>query len=120
LERAENKHAHVGATQGQFDRLQLAYLADQNDVGVVAHCAFGRCPKGAGVIAGLTVDGDRFLVLVHEFDRVFDRDDVAGGGGVNLVDQRRQGGGFTAAGRAGDHDQICVKMAEFFKRGGAA
>ena len=53
------------------------------------------------------------LVLVHELDRLLDRDDVPGEVGVDVVDQRRQRRGLAGAGRAGDEDEAAAHVAEF-------
>jgi hypothetical protein len=42
---------------------------------------------------------DALLVPVNVFHRVFNGDDMAGRIAVTVVDQRRQGGGLTGAGR---------------------
>jgi hypothetical protein len=45
---------------------------------------------------------DAELVVVHELDRLFDRDDMPRVGDVDVIDEGGQRGGFSAAGRAGD------------------
>src|SRR5207302_1782803 len=50
--------------------------------------------EAAGVHPHLALGDDALLVLVHELDRVLDRDDVIGAGAVDQIDQRTQGGGL--------------------------
>ena len=64
-----------------------------------------RVRKGHDVDADLTLVDRRFFVVVIEFDRVLDRDDVVVDVGVQVVDARGQGRRFAGTRRAGDEDQ---------------
>ena len=48
---------------------------------------------------------ERLARTEGEFNRAFNRDDVPGVAQVDRLDQRGQGGGFAAAGRAADQHQ---------------
>ena len=52
------------------------------------------------------------LALVHELDRILDRDDVVGAGAVDQVHQGGQRRALARAGGAGDHDEPLGEVAE--------
>ncbi len=52
---------------------------------------------------------------MHEFHRVFERDDVAGLGFVDLVKDGGERRGFAGAGRAGDEDQAGFFLRQFLE-----
>ena len=58
------------------------------------------------------------FAFVHEFNRVFHRDDVVFAVFVRVIHDRRQRGGFAGTGRAGDHDQAVCNMANFLNTAG--
>ena len=86
----------------------IADFADHDDVGVLAH-------EGAQRRCECQPDGRLRLGLIDTrelvFDRVFDREDLAG----RLVENRQDGGkrrGLAAAGRSGDHDHAVRQRQE--------
>ena len=68
----------AGLRRGQrgVDRLQVAHLADEDHVGVLAQRALQRAGEGLGVRPDLALVDDALLVPVQELDRVLDREDV--------------------------------------------
>ena len=62
---------------GEADRLKIAHLAHQNNVGVLAQCRAQRVGKGKRVRPDLALVDKAFLRLVHEFDRILNGKDVA-------------------------------------------
>ncbi len=56
----------------------------------------------------------RLLVGEHEFDRVFDGEDVQRLARVDVVEHRGDGRRFAGAGDAGEDDQPFGKVAQFF------
>jgi hypothetical protein len=69
------------------------------------------------VRAHLAVREHRLLVLVHELDRVLDRDDVLAEGPVDVVDDRRERGRLARAGRARHEHQAFREIGELRDRG---
>ncbi len=63
---------------------------------------------------------DRLPVDVQVLDRVLDREDVAGAGRVDRVDQRRHRGRLPGTGRAGEQDQAALELDELAHRVGHA
>ena len=107
---AHHQVARLRGFQAQLDRLAVAHLADENDL--------RRLPEGGPEAAGERVKVTAQLPLVkrrldvgmHELDRVFQCDDVDGFGLIKLPQQRRQRGGFAAAGGPADQDQAVLLL----------
>ena len=53
--------------------------------------------EAAGVFVQLALVHQAFVALVHEFDRVFDREDVFAAGVIDVIQQCRQGGGLAGS-----------------------
>ena len=104
--------AGVRRHQGRAHGLEVADLAHQDDVGVLAQDVLEPVVERAGVEADLALMDDRHPVEMEELDRVLDRDHVARGGAVDGVDHRRQRGGLARAGAAGDQDEAARRERE--------
>jgi hypothetical protein len=87
---AEGEVARLGDRQRRLDRLEVAHLADQHDVGVLTEDVLERALEALGVRPDLALVHDAVLVLVQVLDRILDRDDVLALLGVDLVDDRRE------------------------------
>ena len=72
----EDEVAGLGRGQRGRDRLEVAHLAEEDHVGVLAERAAERIGEPGRVAADLALVDDAALVLVQELDRVLDRDDV--------------------------------------------
>jgi hypothetical protein len=102
VERAQHEMAGLSRHQGDFDGRAVAHFAHQNDLGRLAQ---GRA-QAVGIIVKIVsqlalVERGAFR-RVHEFDRIFERDDVNRLLFVDLVEERCQGGRLTTARRASD------------------
>ena len=102
MERAERQVARFGDLQGRFHRLQVAHLADQHDVRILAQRRPERVREAAGVAVDFALVHETVLVLMDVLDRILDGEDVIVPLGVDLVDHRRQRRRLAAAGRPGD------------------
>ena len=90
--------------------LNVPHFAQHNDVRCLAQ-GRAQCPRKAGRVSGnLTLAYDALLVRMQVLNRVFDRNNVAAPGGVDLVNQARQRGTFTAAGRSGYQDHAAAEF----------
>ena len=69
--------AGLGGHERGLDGLEVAHLADQDHVRVLAERALERAGEARGVEADLALVDDGLLVAVQELDRVLDGDDVA-------------------------------------------
>ena len=108
VDRVQRRHdevAGLGCGQGGADRLGVAHLADEDDVGVLAHRGAQRDREVGRVVTHLALGDDRLLVRVQDLDRVLDRDDVDLLVGVDEVDQRGQGRRLAGAGGARDEHE---------------
>ena len=85
--------------------LDVAHLADEDDVGVLAQHPLQRGVEVGGVGADLALVDDRRLVGVEDLDRVLDRHDVLVLRLVDVVDHRAERRRLARAGRAGDEHQ---------------
>jgi len=100
--------AGLGERDGVVHHLAAAHLADQNHVRRLAQGVLQRHLEGFRVDAHFPLRDDAALVLVDEFDRVLDGDDVPFGVLVAVADHRRQRGGFTGAGGADENHQAAL------------
>ena len=117
VERREHEVAGLGRGQRRGDRLEVAHLAEEDHVGVLAQRTAQRLGEADRVLADLALVDDAALVVVQELDRVLDRDDVVGAGAVDLVDQRRERGRLTRARRAGHEHEAARLRGELVERG---
>ena len=109
----EDQVAGFGDGEGEADRVEVAHLADEHDVGVLAQ---RRAQRVAGNEA-VSVPTSRWLTA----DRLCRCTYSIGSSivmmwqarfGVDPVDHRGQGRRFARAGRAGDQDQALVLSGE--------
>ena len=75
---AEDEVAGLGSGQRGGDRLEVAHLADEDHVGVLAERGAQRLGEARGIRPDLALVDDAALVAVQELDRVLDREDVLG------------------------------------------
>ena len=105
VQRRERQVTGFGDRQAGLNRFQIAHLADQHDVGILAQRVLERCGEALRVAADLALIDDAALVLVNELDRILDRDHVPLHLLVDLVEHRRERRRLAGAGGAGDEDQ---------------
>ena len=84
---------------GGRDRLDIAHFTEHDHVRRLAQSCTQGAGEAGGVAGDLTLADDALLMRVQVFDRVFDGDDMAAAGGIDLVHQTGQGRRFTVAGR---------------------
>ena len=92
--------ARFGKGHRVVHRIAVADFTHQDDVGRLAQGILQRRLPGIGVDTDFALRNDAALVLVNEFDRVLDRDDMTLTVLVAVIDQRRQRGGFPGSGTA--------------------
>ena len=94
---------------GRLDRGQggfgVADLADEDDIGVLADHMLERGRVRIGVEPDLALLNDRAIVVVHDLDRVLDRDDVRPARPVDVTDHRGDRRRLPGAGRSGEQHQ---------------
>ena len=113
----EDEVAGFSGGEGGLDGFVIAHFADEDDVGVLAEDVDEGAIEGADVGEDFLLDDDGAIVLVDEFDGVFDGDDFAATFLVDEVDEVIEGGSFASAGGAGDEDEavgFAGEVVEFF------
>ena len=105
MEGGEGEVAGLGDGESGGDRLQIAHLTDENDVGIFAERVLEGGRERVGVSADLALVDDAALVAMDELDRIFDGDDVPLPLAVDLVDHRGEGRRFSRAGGTGDENE---------------
>ena len=113
VQRREDEVAGLGRGERGRDRLEVAHLADEDHVRVLAERGAERLGEASVASdADLALVDDAALVPVQELDRVLDREDVLGAGAVDLVDQRRERRRLARAGRAGHEHEAARLLGE--------
>ena len=120
VQRGEHEVSRFRRGERGRRRLQVAQLADEDDVRVLAQGVLERRRERVRVLADLALVDQAHLVRVQELDRVLDRDDVRGPGAVRQVEQRRQGGRLARTRRSGHEDEAAVQLGELGDRLGNA
>ena len=100
VQRAEDEVARLGRLDRDRHRLEVAQLADEDDVRILAQRGAQRLLERGRVHADLPLRDHALLVRVHELDRVLDRDDVIGARAIDEVDQRAERRRLAGARRA--------------------
>ncbi len=112
MERAEDDVPGFGRCDGCFDRLQVAHFADEDYVRVLPQRAAQRLGEARHIDADFALIDRRFLAVVVELDRVFDRDDVVIDRLVDVVDHAGQRRALAGPGRPGHQEQSARSHAE--------
>ena len=89
-------------------RLLVADFADQDAVRGLSQCVPQRDLEADRVRADLALVDDGLLVAEHVFDRILEREDVAGPLRVAQVEHRCDGGRLARAGRTDDQDESAL------------
>src|SRR4030095_7325239 len=80
-------------------------LTNEDDVGVFAQRRTQRFVEAVRVFVHFALVHEAFLALVHEFDRILDRQNVLVTRMVDEVDHRRERGALARTSRAGDEHE---------------
>ena len=112
VKRREDEVTRLGGGERGRDRLEVAHLADEDHVGVLAQRGAKAFREGRRVLADLALVDDAALVVVEELDRVLDREDVLRARAVDAVDQRRERRRLARPGRARDEHEAARHVAE--------
>ena len=117
MQRAHDKVSGLGSRDGSGNRLIVAHLADEDDVGVLTQGAAQRRSKAAHIGADLALVDQRAAALIDVLDGVLNRDDVVAARLIDVVDHGGQRGGFAAARGAGDQDQAARLVGQLCQNG---
>ena len=100
MQRAERQVPRLGDAQRGLGRLQIAQLADENDVGIFAQRRAQRLREPVRIGVHLALVHQATLVLMDVLDRIFNRQNVLVALAVDFVQHRREGRRLAAAGRS--------------------
>jgi hypothetical protein len=109
----QHQMARVRGGEGGHEGLAVAHFADDDDVGILAHDVDEGAFEAERIEADFTLFDDGLFVVEHILDGVFERDDVALFGFVDVLDHRRQCAGFAAARGARDQDDAALGAGDF-------
>ena len=112
VECAKDQVARFRSSQRELDGFQVAHFTHEDDVRVFAEGGSQRVRERQGMDAHLPLIHETFFCLVDEFDRIFDRDDVAFKCVVQIIDHGGQRRRFTRPGWAGHKNQPLFPIAE--------
>ena len=115
MQRAEYEMAGLRGGQRQPDRLEVAHFADEDDVGVLAQGRTKRLAESERIAMNLALVDQRLLALVHELDRILDRNDVIGLVVVHIVDHARKRRRLTRAGRTRNENEAARMHRDVFE-----
>ena len=96
-----------------FDGFQVSHFTDENDVRVLTQGAANGFRKRRNVDADFTLVDCTFDVVVIEFDRVFNRNDVTVNRFVQMLDHGGQRCRFTGTGRPGNENHASRTQNQF-------
>ena len=113
VQRGQHQMAGVRSGEGGHEGLAVAHFSDDDDVGILAHDVNEGAFEAERVEADFALFDDRLFVVEHVLDRVFEGDDVALLGFVDVLDHRGQRAGFTAARGAGHQDDAALRASDF-------
>ena len=105
MQRREHQVTGLGGEQPRFNGLEVAHLADQNDVRILAQRAAQRLRERARVDRHLPLVDHRAVIAVKELDGILDRHDMCRALAVDMVDHRRQRRALAGTGRPGHQHQ---------------
>ena len=86
---AENQVSGLSGFNCNGDGLQVAHLADEHDVRILSKCRPQCILERVGMLADLPLVHETVSVRVHEFDGIFDGDDVIGSILVDVIHHGR-------------------------------
>ena len=109
----EHEVAGLGGGQRGRDRLEVAHLAHEDHVGVLAKRGAERIARTTSRRPELALVDDARAVPMEELDRILDREDVLVPRLVDVVEQRGERRRLARAGRAGDEHEAARVVGEF-------
>ena len=95
VESAEDQVACFGGCDGELDGFQVAKLTDEDHIGILPQGRPQGVGKAACVFVHLALMNQRPIILIGEFDRIFDGENMFSAGVVDVVEQGGQGRGFS-------------------------
>src|SRR5262249_12890558 len=105
---AENEVACCGCRQCKLDSFEIPHFTDEDDIRVFAERATKRRRERLRVKSNFAMIDQTGLAFVHEFNRIFDGNDVVSPSLVRMIDDCGKGRGFSAACRTSYQHQAFI------------
>src|SRR6266852_2455702 len=118
VQRGHDKVARFRGFESDFNRLAVAHFAYENDFWRLAQRRAQGQRKSRRVGMQFALMDGRFLMTMQKLDGIFDGEYVVGLLFVHFVENGRERGGFSGAGRAGDEYDAVPQINDLFQRGG--
>ena len=99
-------------SQGHFDCFEITHFADEDDIGILSKRRSKGSSERMSVGGDFALIDDAIFVIVKEFDRIFDRQDVIVTLHIDLIDHRGKRRRFTRTSRTGHEYQAAGLFAE--------
>jgi len=117
----QSGHDEVSRFRGfesDFNRLPVAHFAYENDLRRLAQRRAQGQRKSRRIGMQFALMDGRFLMTMQKLDGIFDGEYVVGLLFVHSVENGRERGGFSGAGRAGDKYHAIPQINDLFQRRG--
>src|SRR5262245_26589877 len=95
---AHDKVSGLRGRHGDFNSLAVAHFAHEDDLGCLSQCGTQSCSECCEVVAQLALVKSGSLLLVNEFNRVFECDDMDRLAFIQLIQKGGKRCGFAASG----------------------
>ena len=112
MQRAQHQVARFRGRHRHADRLSIAQLADEDNVGVFAQACADALGEARNVRAEFALDDLAAFAAVDELDRVLEADDVRVTRRVDVIDHRGESRGLARARRARHEHHALMQVAE--------
>ena len=104
-------HHHVPRVRSVDRRLEgdrVAHLSHHDDVGILTQRAFQSALEGHRIKRDFTLFDHALILAEHEFDRIFQRDNMTAKVRVDVLQHGGHRGGFAATGGACQQDDAAL------------
>lgn len=118
MDRSKDKVTRFRRVNRRLKRFTVAHFADEHDVWVFTNRVLHSDFKVDDVLSDFTLVDQAFLFREHEFDRIFEREDMLVVVLINPVQHRRDRRGLAGTRHASEQHHSLAVLAEFVQNGG--
>lgn len=86
--------SRLGERDRCLHRLEITHLTDHDDIRILTQYGSDSFTEGMKLLPEFSLVDEGIAVLIDEFDRILERDDMFGTIRVDIVEDRGHGGGF--------------------------
>ena len=117
VDRAEDEMPRLGGVDRRLERLDVAQLAHEDDVGILTDGMFHADLEVPHVDADLPLIDEALVLGEDELDRILERENVLAVVPVDVVEHRADRGALAGARHAGEQHHPLVELTEPLDRG---